>query len=60
MWILEIQNNLANWKQDKLWNYGKRDSMKDFTASKNYKVCIETKENHDMLSAKYRIYDYTH
>lgn len=38
----EIQNTLANWKQDKLWNYGKRDSMKDFTASKNYKVYIET------------------
>ena len=60
MWILEIQNNLANWKQDKLWNYGKRDSMKYFTASKNYKVYIETMENHDMLSAKYRIYDCTH
>ena len=34
--------------------------MKYFTASKNYKLYIETKENHDMLSAKYRIYDCTH
>lgn len=60
MWIPEIQNTLENWKQDKLWNYGKRESMKDFAASKNYKVYIETKENHDMLSAKYRICDCTH
>lgn len=34
--------------------------MEDYAASKNYKIYVETKENHDIVSAKQRTQDCTH